>query len=354
MLPERYPLRLNRAKNLYAHYVPLYRAKQKGKSLMNRFPYIAPKRRAIHMPSFPVVMACILLLQAPVRAAENPAAVNAQNLIAGDLSVGFSERAFAGVNHNDAEAAFKAFLAIVGRQRGYNLVTRMETFKNAPDFETAIRRGTLQLSFIPTWDYLDMNIQDFTDPVFVSMVEDGVMDTYLLLAHQHKGLNSLTDLRGKSIAVMEGVNAYLSMNWLEMILLQQKQPKPNAFFGHIEKVSKASSAVLPVFFGKYDGCIVDAASFNTMKELNPQVGMKLRTVVASEPLLSIVACMNKSGWLSARHKEDTRLALGDLHTTPTGQQILTLFRTKKLLPFKSQYMESVKKLKAEHKRLSAE
>jgi len=42
--------------------------------------------------------------------------------------------------------------------------------------------------------------------------------------------------------------------------------------------------------------------------------------------------MNKTGWMSAQHREDTRLGLAELHKSPAGQQILTLFRIKGMAP----------------------
>jgi phosphonate transport system substrate-binding protein len=278
----------------------------------------------------------------------------AQNLIAGGLNVGFSDRAFSGINRSDAEAAFKAYLVSVGRQLGYDLVTHMEMFKSASDFEAAIRGGKLQLSIIPAWDYLTMDIQDFADPYFVAMKEEGILQSYILLTQRSSGFRSFADLRGKSVAVLESTEAYLSMKWMETALLEEKLGRPETFFGRVDKVSKASAAVLPVFFGKYDACVVNRPAFDVMIELNPQVGERLQPVAVSEPLLGAVICLSKSGWISAKHREDTKQALADLNSGLAGQQILTLFRVQKMAPFKPDYLETLRRLKAEHDLLATQ
>jgi ABC-type phosphate/phosphonate transport system substrate-binding protein len=185
-----------------------------------------------------------------------------------------------------------------------------------------------------------------------SPLKKNLLENYLLLAQRASGLKSFADLRGKSVAVLESVDAYLSVKWMETVLLEEKLGRPETFFGRVERVTKPSSAVLPVFFGKHQACVVDRPAFDIMKELNPQVGERLQPVVVSEPLLGAVICLSKSGWMSARQKEDTRQGLADLNTGLAGQQILTLFRVRKMAPFKPEYLESIRKLKTTHDRLS--
>jgi len=101
-------------------------------------------------------MAGMILLRAAVGVVGTPAGSSAQSLKVGELTVGLSGRVFPGVNRNDAEAALKAYLVSVGRQRGYDLTPHMQFFNSASDFEAAIRGGQLQLSIIPpgtTWTW---------------------------------------------------------------------------------------------------------------------------------------------------------------------------------------------------------
>jgi ABC-type phosphate/phosphonate transport system substrate-binding protein len=297
------------------------------------------------------IIICALLLMAITRIAISPVRLAAQSLTFSDLNVGFSEISFYGVNRNDAEAAFKAYLVNISRQRGYEITARTQVFKSARDFEAAIHEGKLHLSIIPSWDYLTMDIQKSADPYFVAAGNDGIMQTYILLTQRNSGIKSFADLRGKNILVLESMSAFLSAKWMETVLLQEKLGKPENFFGRVEKVAKISNAILPVFFGKQQACVVDLEGFEVMKELNPQLGERLQPVAFSEPLLSAVICLSKSGWINTKHKEDLKSGLVNLKTRPAGQQIMTLFRIKEMESFKPEYLETVKKLKSAHDRM---
>jgi ABC-type phosphate/phosphonate transport system substrate-binding protein len=296
------------------------------------------------------ILACALLIALATWVRGNPSGPDTPGLISGKMTAGFSEQVFAGVIRSDFEAAFKTYMVIVGRQRGWDLITETQIFKRTADFETAIRAGRVQLLIIPCWDYLSMDIQDDSDPYFVGVGDTGILKRCLLLTQKNSGLNSFEDLRGKSITILDSMNSILSVKWMETVLLEEKLGAPETFFSRVEKVTKSSSAVLPVFFGKHDACIVDQPAFETLKELNPQIGERLHVAAISEPLLNTIVCLSKSGWVSAKQRKDTILSLPELNASPSGQQILTLFKVNKLAPFKPEYLDGVNRLKATHDR----
>lgn len=264
----------------------------------------------------------------------------------GTLNVGFMQSCFKGVNRNDAQAAFKAFLATVGRQRGYDLESRVEIFEDAPTFEAAINRKEIHLAIFDSWQYLSMNVRQVMDHYFVPVPKETIGRQYMLLTRRGSGLNALNDLRGKELTRLEMGSATMGGPWLNTLLLVNGHASQDRFFGRIEVVGKPATAVLPVFFGKKHACLVDLESYEVMKELNPQLGNALQVVASSEPCVDNVIALVKDGWLSEVHKEDTIQALADLHLEPAGQQILALFKVARLLPFKEDYLDAVKKLRA--------
>lgn len=268
-----------------------------------------------------------------------------------ELRVGFTKSCFLGVNRNDAEASFKAFLATVGRQRGYDVRSEVRIFEDTPSFEAAINRKEIHLAIIDSWQYVSMDIQKVMDPYFVSMAKDDVGRDYMVLTRQGSGLNTLQDLRGKEIARLEMGSATMGQPWLETLLMMNGFGALERYFGRIEVVGKPSSAVLPVFFGNKHACLVDKLGLDIMVELNPQLGSKLQAIASSELYADNVLCLSKDGWTSETHKQDTIRALAELHLEPAGQQILTLFKVAKLAPYKEQYMQTVKKLRATFDRL---
>lgn len=260
------------------------------------------------------------------------------------MSVGFAKSCFLGVNRNDAEASFKAFLATVGRQAGYDLQSRVTIFEDATSFEEAIRRNEIHLAIIDSWQYLSMDIQKTMEPVFVPVPKDSVGRSYVVLTNRESGLKSLGDLKGKGLMQLDMGSATMGRPWLETLLGVNGLGTAEEFFGRIEIVGKPSSAVLPVFFGNRHACLVDKLGFEVMKELNPQLGSRLQVVAASEPCVDNVICLSRRGWGTEKRKEDTLRSLGELHQNPVGQQILSLFKVAKLVPFEEGHLDSVRKL----------
>ena len=291
------------------------------------------------LPVLTVLLA--LLWSLPSLAAETVGA-----LISGPIAVGFTKSSFVNVNGNDLEASFKTFLEIVGRKRGYLLQPVTHIFDNSSAFEAAIKSGSIQVAVVDSWQFLTMDIHQHMQPVFVPADRDQVGRKYLLLTRQGSGLNSLADLRGKGLTKLELAGANIGNYWLNTLLLANQLDTQESFFGAVETVAKPTAAVLPVFFGKKSCCFVDQTGFDIMAELNPQVGRGLQVVASSETYLDLLVCLGNTGWNGPRGKEDCMASLSELHLEPAGQQILTLFKVSRLVPFEARQLDEVKKLRA--------
>lgn len=264
------------------------------------------------------------------------------------LEIGFLRYAFSNVNRNDAEAAFKVFVATLARKRGYAAQSNVHVYDEASDFEPDIRAGKLQLAIIDAWRLLAMDIRPVVEPAFVTSHGAETGKRYLLLTRRDSGLDRLADLRGRDLAAVDITNASLGQYWLETLLVAENLGVPKSFFSRYEIVNKPSSAVLPVFFGRKPACVVDEVSFELLKELNPQVGNSLQVVRTSDPLVDGVLCVSRAGWASDQQRQDVLRALGELHAEPDGQQLLTLFKTGPLVPFSDAQLETVRRLRQSH------
>ena len=198
------------------------------------------------------------------------------------LTVAFTKTAFLNVNQTDVEAGYKVLAQTVGRRRGYLVTAKVQVFNDAAEFESLFQDKVVRLIIVDAWRYLGMDTRQIT-PFFVSSEQGKVGKQYLLLTRQGSGLNTLTDLRGKEIVVYEVANTTQGRIWLETLLLENRCGTSDEFFARTDGVGKTTAAVLPVFFGKKHACVVDQASFELMKELNPQVGEKIQVVDGFRP-----------------------------------------------------------------------
>ena len=263
----------------------------------------------------------------------------------GVLNVGFTQAAFLHMNRNNVEAAFKVLALTVGRNRGYALESNNQVFEDATALKQEVEHGRINMVVFDTWTYLSKDFDDLVAPVFVGSERDGVGKRFVVLTRKDSGLNSLVDLRGEGIAELEVASATMGHFWLETLLLKKQFGTHKTFFSRTDSVGKASSAVLPVFFGRIRACLVDLPGFNVMNELNPQVGNRLQTIESSPLLVDAVVCLSYSGWTSDDFKEDVIEALAELHIEPEGQQILTLFKADRLIRFQSKFLDTARELR---------
>jgi phosphonate transport system substrate-binding protein len=139
-----------------------------------------------------------------------------------------------------------------------------------------------------------------------------------------------------------GARMSLAEPWLEGELSSLGLPRLKALFGHVAREKKLSRALLPVFFGKADACLVTRHDYDLMCELNPQIQRTLKPLAVSRVLVPSVTCLRR-GYNSA-HRTDIIDALGKLHEEPKGQQILSLFGVDRLVPFEEHFLDTAMKL----------
>ena len=274
--------------------------------------------------------------------------------IAEFFNVGITRAAFRNINPNDAAAAYMAVLETIGRRHGRHFKATTQIFDDPRVYEAAIRSGSFHVSVVGAWDYLSMHIDDVAKPQFVIVENGQIGRRYIVLTRRDSGLNALADLRGKNILKLDYAALGAAQGWLDTLLATNRLGPQERFFGSLEIVGKPSAAVLSVFFGKKSACVVDESSFKIMKELNPQVGMALQVVASSEKFADVVICIGNSGWPSDAVKAETIQALADLPQDPAGHQILTLFKIDQMVPFRDEYLDTIRQLQAVNARLALE
>jgi hypothetical protein len=94
---------------------------------------------------------------------------------------------------------------------------------------------------------------------------------------------------------------------------------------------------------------VDAAGWDLVKELNPQLA-RLKVLARSEPLLEGVIAMAAQPHV---YRKEILASLLELHRTAAGQQLVTLFKTGPLMRARREDYDSVKTLLQRHSRLAA-
>jgi phosphonate transport system substrate-binding protein len=137
--------------------------------------------------------------------------------------------------------------------------------------------------------------------------------------------------------------------WLEVLLGKERLGRAASFFAAVKVADKPQACILPLFFGSVDACVVDEISLNLAKEMNPQVG-KLKVLARSGPLIEGLIAMPAQQFPYLKELLDSMLSL---HQTPRGRQLLTVFRTDRLVPVQPGDLDSARDLWRDNSRLIA-
>jgi ABC-type phosphate/phosphonate transport system substrate-binding protein len=109
--------------------------------------------------------------------------------------------------------------------------------------------------------------------------------------------------------------------------------------------------VLRVFFRQSDACLVTADAFELACELNPQLRRDLKVLVASPPLIPTLLFFRRGCTGPAR--AEVEAAILDLHSTPAGQQVLTVFQGSRIERHPLSCLDATQALFSEYHRLPA-
>jgi ABC-type phosphate/phosphonate transport system substrate-binding protein len=244
------------------------------------------------------------------------------------LRLAFTSAVMAGVSRSEAEASISVWTKTLATVRGYLLDASTVIHDDLPALGREMAQGRVQLVALTTEQYWQLGAPDF-GTTFVGQRGGRVGQEVLLIVRRDAGLTSLGALRGRSLVALDMAGEGMARTWLESLLLEQGLEPAAQFFSSVVSVNKPARAALPVFFGQHDACLLTRGAFDTIVELNPQVGQVL------VPLLYSVPLQHSLLLLDVRYDPAARPAVVDallnLHDTPRGQQVLSLFGRERLV-----------------------
>ena len=294
-----------------------------------------------HEKRIAVIIVCLLFLF--------PAGSNA---VKGDnaFRLGVIADTFSGVNENDARIALNMLLAKQLKKESWG--DDIETVIY-PDIQAAVkdvREERIDLLTLPTLDYLQVKSEIRMIPKMISGVGPEEEQSYLLLVKKDGKIDSLSGLRQKGLIVEKGVNGRLALKWLDTLLLERSLPESAVFFREVKQVDKSSRALLPVFFGQADACIVRRFAFKTMTELNPQVGKKLMVLERSPVFGSVLLCFRPG--IETKLSDSIVDFIQKMPDHAEHRQVLLLFQVKKIFLFEPEHLYDLESLLDRYVRLT--
>jgi ABC-type phosphate/phosphonate transport system substrate-binding protein len=176
------------------------------------------------------------------------------------------------------------------------------------------------------------------------------MDEYVVLVNREGDIKKLEGLKQKKVIIQAGGLGGVSTIWLDTALMKQGLPASRQFCREVKEVPKAAGAVLPVFFGQADACVVVKKAFATMVELNPQIGKRLSSLAQSQGLPRAVSWFGKD-W-DKKSIERYRARMLESNRDPSGRQFLTLMGYDEMIIWDPASLAPLEALLKEHDELS--
>lgn len=243
--------------------------------------------------------------------------------------VGFSAGMFSDISENDARAVIKAWGQTIAKGRQLPEIPDSVLFRNQKELVDALEQGRVDAVGITITEFDRVRDKVALSPVFVTAVVNRTTEQYLLLAQGDGKVRSLRDLAGVRFTLQRGPpRLSLAELWLEDLLRKEGLPNLVRLVGSAKAETKISRALLPVFFGNADACLVTRSGFDTMCELNPQIGKRLAVVASSDDWIPAVFALRADYRPSSR--EALIRGLRELHLSPSGRQVLTVFQSDRL------------------------
>lgn len=242
-----------------------------------------------------------------------------------EIQFGFSASMFDGVHEADARAAMKVYTQTIGDQNGVCVTREPIILAGLPAIEAELERGEVDVFALVTEEFLALEHRGLEGPFLCSNVRGRITEQYVMLVRDDSALRGPADLRDRRLIVSKDVRSSLALPWLEVACRERGLGAPSALLAGIGTASKASQAVLPVFFGQADAALVTAGSWEIMCEMNPQLRRTLRIVISSPPMVPALSCFRRG--LSEAQKEQIIGAARLSSTTPAYVQLMALFKT---------------------------
>ena len=268
------------------------------------------------------------------------------------LRFGFAADAFVQVNENDARAALKVWAQTLGAERGIPVDPNLDILADTRAIKAALQAGRVDAVTMLTEQFWALRREVAFGSLILGRTRGETTEVYLLLVHRDLAAARLGDLRGKSVAVMDGSRGSLAAIWAETLLLEENLGPADAFWGRSTRLTKLSRLVLPVFFKQVDACVVTRDGFRTMCELNPQLGIQLRVLAQSAPLVPTVFCFRDD--LVSAYRERLVAEIEAVAGSVAGRQTLTLFQSEQLVARPMSDLDESCALLDRHRRLRVE
>jgi ABC-type phosphate/phosphonate transport system substrate-binding protein len=236
--------------------------------------------------------------------------------------IGVSYASFGTVSRNDASAALKTWVAALVKERRFKAAVQVQVYEQESELRDALTRGLVEAGSMTAEEFKESGLHP--ENIFLSAKANGCGEHYVIVVRTGNGLDDLADLKGRRLVRHVSPMTNPAFPWLQTLLAERGLGKASDFFGEVTTFDSPSKSVLRVYFRQSDSCLVTTNAFELACELNPQLRKELKVLRASPALIATLFFIRPG--CPSPFAQDLESALLAVHSTPAGQQVLTLFQ----------------------------
>ncbi|NVN89655.1 MAG: PhnD/SsuA/transferrin family substrate-binding protein [Desulfuromonadales bacterium] len=263
------------------------------------------------------------------------------------LVFGYLPEVFYNVDPRDVTGLMEVWARMSERKAKGGLKSFSIVYKTIAEAEKDLANRRVDVLVMIPEDFIRLRAKFHLEPILSADYGNHFYNELLLLVREDSGIKRVEQLRGKSLLLDVGQQGSIPMKWLDSLLSARLSSTARAVFGTMKECTKSSQAIMPVFFRQADACLVSRSHYETMVELNPQLGRQLRILESSPGFVTGILATRKD--LKKSTQDAIINNLQEMYTDPKGKQIMTVFRIKRLVPFKADHLASVEKIIREHR-----
>jgi ABC-type phosphate/phosphonate transport system substrate-binding protein len=262
------------------------------------------------------------------------------------IKMGYSSVMLQDTKPADAKAAIYVWVEVIKKKIliDYNQISELVPYiyYSLAEMENALNRKEIDILGLTSTEYFALKDKYNLIPAIAGTIDDSFYTQYILITRLDSNIKEISDLHGRILAQAKDQFNPLINVWLYNILNKQKEPDKNKFFSKVKYEEKESNAVYSVYFKKADCTIIQKSVFNTICTLNPQFKNSFKILETSPDLILGLTVIRKN---TDREVIDMYYKVAkNIHQTTEGQNIIKLFRTKKLLTITDKDLTSTKQL----------
>ena len=246
-------------------------------------------------------------------------------------------------NRGDLTVSLQTWADTVSQPYGVKVVSRI--YEDMAALRKAVERSEVQMVNSSGMELVEAFSLEELGKGFVRH-SNGVEEGLVLLVNATSGIHRFDDLRGKKIVRLS--NDRLSDVFLESQCLKASGTSCREF-AKVSEEKQDVQSLYRLFFGKVDAALVSLTTLNMASEMNPQIARRLTGIVEWKAKGLNFGMMTRNADPAIR--DMFMQSVGEVIKSPSGRQILELFKTDSVVAVDASDLQPYRELLADYKAL---